>query len=366
VNKECSRFVLLALIGLAALFPSVARSQNLTGIWKGYFTTDDGQHYTLEFQVSQDDKNLVKGVSYSYGTDIKFYGKAAMTGRYALQDKSFTIQETKTIEVKSAGGGTCIMNYRFTYSRSGKEEFLEGSYVGKSEDRMNPANNGNWGDCGGGKVFLRRVATSEFYVEPFLRNKQPGKNNDSAVAKTVPKPNPAKPVTPLPKKPVPATTTHKPVGTTTIAKTRTVDTIQKQTSTVVVDRPVEKPRISVPAVTRSRQNQLVQTLDVSSKEIIVKLYDNGEVDNDTISLYLDGKPLLMNQRLSTIPITTTIKLDEDNTEHTLAMVAENMGRIPPNTSMMVVQDGSKWHKVSITSTEQKNAMVRFRYNPSSE
>jgi hypothetical protein len=43
------------------------------------------------------------------------------------------------------------------------------------------------------------------------------------------------------------------------------------------------------------------------------------------------------------------------------MVAENMGRIPPNTSLMIVQDGDKRYQVSITSTEQKNAMVRFRY-----
>jgi hypothetical protein len=54
-------------------------------------------------------------------------------------------------------------------------------------------------------------------------------------------------------------------------------------------------------------------------------------------------------------------MDESNPEHTLVMVAENFGRIPPNTSLMVVQDGDNRHQVSITSTEQKNAMVRFRY-----
>jgi hypothetical protein len=54
-------------------------------------------------------------------------------------------------------------------------------------------------------------------------------------------------------------------------------------------------------------------------------------------------------------------MDEDNPEHVLVMVAENLGRIPPNTSLMIVQDGDKRYSVSITSTEQKNAMVRFRY-----
>ena len=66
------------------------------------------------------------------------------------------------------GGGTCIMNYDLQYSRSGKEEFLEGTYLGKQEVKDGP-NPYEWGDCGGGKVFLRKVTTSEFYIEPSLR-----------------------------------------------------------------------------------------------------------------------------------------------------------------------------------------------------
>ena len=54
-------------------------------------------------------------------------------------------------------------------------------------------------------------------------------------------------------------------------------------------------------------------------------------------------------------------MDEDNAEHELVMVAENLGEIPPNTSLMVVTAGDQRFEVRITSTEQKNAMVRFKY-----
>jgi hypothetical protein len=54
-------------------------------------------------------------------------------------------------------------------------------------------------------------------------------------------------------------------------------------------------------------------------------------------------------------------MTEYEPELVLVMVAENLGRIPPNTSLMIVQDGDKRYEVRITSTEQKNAMVRFRY-----
>jgi hypothetical protein len=75
---------------------------------------------------------------------------------------------------------------------------------------------------------------------------------------------------------------------------------------------------------------------------------------------MDNKLLLSNKRLSAAPITINLKMDEDNSEHVLVMVAENMGRFPPNTSLMIVQDGDKRYQVRITSTEQKNAMVRFK------
>jgi hypothetical protein len=43
----------------------------------------------------------------------------------------------------------------------------------------------------------------------------------------------------------------------------------------------------------------------------------------------------------------------------VVMVAENLGSIPPNTSVMIVTTGSKKHQVYISSTEQKNAKIVF-------
>jgi hypothetical protein len=271
------------------------------------------------------------------------------------------------------------MNYKFTYAKSGREEFLEGSYVGKKEDRKNPKNNGVWGDCGGGTVYLRKVTTSDFYVEPFLRNKIEPQKMDTLVARETPKNTPrtaqttakpqkkpatrtaAKPVAKTPAKPA----TKKPAVVAT-KKTKT-DSIQEKTiNPIVIDKPIEHPKVAAPPVTRSRKNELTQAFTVTNEEVTIKLYDNGEIDDDTISVYLDGKLILANKRLSDKPITYTLKLDEGNPEHTLVMVAENLGRIPPNTSLMIVQDGDHRYQASITSTEQKNAMVRFRYQKSSE
>jgi hypothetical protein len=340
-------------------------SQDITGIWKGYFTSNlDGQYYRLEFQLLKTNNSYtITGVSYSY-LDKRFYGKATMTGSYLNQSQMLKIKEIRTVEVKSLlGGTTCIMNYKLKYSRSGKEEFLEGDYLGKNE---NPSimDSSYWGDCSGGKVSLRRVMTSDFYIEPFLRKKNTAITPPvtDSVVKTTPLPVIKKPpvvvkTNPI-KKPVikpatkPVTKTNPPVK-------------QKTDSTVKIDIPLVKnpvkPAINTPAILKERTNELMKSLVVNDQDVTVRLYDNGEIDGDSISIFYDKKLLLTHQRLGTSPITVKLKIDDENEVHELVMVAENLGRIPPNTALMIVDAGDQRFDVRITSTEQKNALVRFRY-----
>lgn len=376
---------LLAVFCIVLLVGNSLTAQDLTGIWKGYFISDAGEQYKLEFQIAQKPTNAVAGVSYSY-LDIRFYGKATMTGSFIKNSSSFRIREIRTVEVKSTlGGATCIMNYNFNYEKSGKEEFLEGTYLGKFESKYKTTPPASWGDCGGGKVFLRKVTTSDFYVEPFLRNKL--KNNSTVIYNKPPekkitpapqtkspplvttpvkKPNTNKPVVKNSLKPEKKvnTQTNKPVvNTNTPAKKiiapGNMDTAQKKSITTKVQTSIQ-PSIT-PDVLKSRSNELVKTLVVNDSDVVVKLFDNGVIDGDTISVFMDKKLVLASKGLSSSPLIVRLKMNEDNAEHELTMVAENLGRIPPNTSLMVVESGDQRFEVRITSTEQKNALVRFKY-----
>lgn len=369
------KFMLSVLIATTFLSAPVF-AQDLTGIWRGYFLTDNSDQYKFEIQIEQSRKKGVTGVSYSY-LDTRFYGKAALTGNFNTTSQMALVQEIKTVEVRMSGGSVaCIMKCLMQYSKSGKEEFLEGTYTSKYEksDKQFGIKQGE--GCGGGKIFLRKVPTSDFYVEPFLRDNPATKKPDVAVDK------PAAKNTPSNNKP-PKTTTTKPVTGSTTPKTAPskppvkkpvginkpkTDTIKRAAPPPVAKEEVKKPSapstITLPAITRSRQNELTQTVTVNNQEVTVRLYDNGEIDDDTISVYLDNQLVLASKRLSAAPILLTLKMNQDNPEHVLVMVAENLGRIPPNTSLMIVQDGDKRYQVRITSTNQKNAMVRFRYQGS--
>jgi hypothetical protein len=355
------RFVLFVFTFLPAFCISLS-AQNLTGIWRGYFITDEGDQYRFETQIEQKN-NTLSGVTYSY-KDKSFYGKCTMTGNFSRGSGNALIQEIKTIEVKmSLASSACIQKCLLTYAKSGKEEFLEGTFssIIEKTDTLRDIKRGD--DCGGGKMVLRKVATSDFYVEPFLRKKTPVTNNPPIVKNNPPantntntkKPNVKPPVNNTQKK-------NEQQNKTATVKPK-VDSIQKAD----VDRPRTDTKKEItaksklPEALKTRENSLVQTLTINSETVVVKLYDNGQIDNDTISVYLDNQLVLSKKKLTTSALTINLKMDESNAEHELVMVAENLGEIPPNTSLMIVTAGEQRFEVRITSTEQKNAVVRFKY-----
>ena len=351
--------LLFCLLSLTLFSPATLFSQNLTGIWRGYFNTESYDQYKFELQVEQKN-NLLSGVSYSYLNTV-FYGKATLTGRFSRQTNNALIQEIKTVELKmSIGSSACIMKCSFTYYRSGKEEFLEGSFESFHEktDTIYGYNRGD--NCGGGTVYLRKVATSDFYIEPFLRNYAKEKP-----VETKPKTNTNPPV--IAKKPPPTNKNNEVIRKTPDEnKTNKPFISQKIDSATKIETPQitkDPPReiIRTTDVLNSRTNELVRTFVVTDPDITIKIYDNGEIDDDTVSVYLDKKLVLSKKRLTAAPLMLKLKMDDENPEHELTMVAENLGRIPPNTSLMIVEVGEKRYDVRITSTEQKNAVIRFKY-----
>lgn len=357
-------------------------AQDLTGIWRGHFKSDNFSRfldstlriedkYKFETQINQTQKGF-EGVTYSYKTTV-FYGKASCVGAISNKTKKVLLTENKLLEVQSADGGACLMTCFLQYSKVGEEEFLEGSYSSISVRDSS--------QCGGGKVFLRKVTTSDFYKEPFLVEKE--KQQQAPPVARV-NPPPQKPKTSpgnaapqtkknTPPNPKPAaaknSTTSKPKSSTTPKKEEAV--VQNNTpsrkeikqlpdDTMEREAPVVSAPVPIPRVLANRKNELVRTITSSAKEITIDIYDNGTIDNDTVSVYIDNRLVISRQRLTDKPLSLKLNLEDNKPFHELVMVAENLGEIPPNTSLMVVKAGEEQYEVRITSTEQKNAAVRFR------
>jgi hypothetical protein len=104
---------------------------------------------------------------------------------------------------------------------------------------------------------------------------------------------------------------------------------------------------------------------VDTGEIRLDFYDNGEIDDDSISVRINNRTVLTHQKLSAKPITTNVRVDLANTFQEVEMIAENEGSIPPNTALLIITAGKKRYELFLTSSNQKSAKVRFLYEKAS-
>jgi hypothetical protein len=125
-----------------------------------------------------------------------------------------------------------------------------------------------------------------------------------------------------------------------------------------VTKPIEQTFTTpVPNAIETRANPVIKEITAEEGELTIELYDNGEIDGDTVSIYHNNQLVIDHAGISTKPVTVKLKVDKANPHHELVMVADNLGRIPPNTSLMVVTAGKKRYEVFISASDQKNAKV---------
>lgn len=398
-----------------------AQGQPITGIWRGYFSSSNGLYregiqeemYKYEIQIDQQPNNGIKGVTYSYKTTV-FYGKATFQGIYNVKSKTIILKETGLVDLKIGDKSEpCLMTCYLDYSKMGKLEVLQGTFIS--------INVKDKGDCGNGKVYLERVPDSDFEKEDFLKkntttksksanqnalkkgiesakqnktqtplsgnnntaynNTVPSKNSNLSVSKNIPLNTPPdKKATatskgskqnlsstsknPIAKSaPTPATTVESNVlQAMPQRRTEEINAAQnKREHTETEAR--EKKQIPLPKVLVERENKLVKTIQVEDENIQIDLFDNGTIDNDTISVFHNNKLVIKNGRLAFNPISLKIKCTIEDKLHELVVVAENLGEIPPNTALMVITAGKKRYEVFLSSNESRNAKVIIEFVP---
>ncbi|HVW62199.1 MAG TPA: hypothetical protein VHC48_19245 [Puia sp.] len=109
-----------------------------------------------------------------------------------------------------------------------------------------------------------------------------------------------------------------------------------------------------------RKEVVAKTLDVESDSVRISFYDNGEVDGDSISVFVNKNIVLSHQELASRALTMYLHLDSTMDVNEVSMFAENLGKYPPNTALMVVTDGKNRYEVFMSSSLTENATIRIR------
>jgi hypothetical protein len=129
-------------------------------------------------------------------------------------------------------------------------------------------------------------------------------------------------------------------------------------------RPVKQPEINQSGAAvdvAKRSINSTQSITYQSDSLQITLYDNGEIDGDTVSVLLDGKVIIAKQGLNTKPNNHTVYFDRNSPDsQMLVMYAENLGSIPPNTGLLIVREGKTVYEVRFSADLKTNAAVILR------
>lgn len=348
---------------------SFATAQRFDGQWKGSFVdnssgfsgyTGEQIDYVLELETKG---TSVTGYSYTYFAEgaKRYYTICKLKGTIDKAKKEVTVTEFERTKFNTPPQfRNCFQTHKLSYSKDeGSSEVLSGTWT--------PAPNQD-GGCGFGKTTLmRRLLTRSMRSdEPKQLAIAPKKAtpfrdmNRPAVPPVTNKPTP-KPVTKVPQKKV-----TPPVVTPDVKKD-----VAKKTPTITAPKtPSEKPenvqprKITTSSDVFKRSKSVMKVIEIEQPTFTVQLYDNGEIDGDSVSLYYNGSLLASHKRLTDKPISFTLSLENMTGDNELTMFAENLGTIPPNTALMIVNDGDKRYEVRITSDTQKNGTIAFVHKDS--
>lgn len=362
---------LLSLVLLVVSFGAWA--QPIKGQWRGYFNSagdivqsgGDNTEYVLEIEVKG---NKVTGFSYSYFEGRKYYVICSIEGTYYKSTKSIKVTETARIKgFTPPDWSDCLQTHILTYEKIGKQEQLKGRW-GTAPGQV--------AGCGFGNTTLTRRTLNNGM--PFAQKSAPSKlgytkPNDKPVAKKTPPTQPkatAKPNQSVVKKTAPTTNPTSPASPKTAPvavnppKQGSPGTREEISSQAQVKQ--NTPKLSPGIQFEKRSNDVIKTIEIQEESFRVDLYDNGEVDGDTISLFYNGQLLLSHRRLGLQPITLNLQAKSGKDVNELTMYAENLGSIPPNTAVMVVTDGENRYEVRIASDLKKSGTIRFVHKPSTQ
>lgn len=167
----------------------------------------------------------------------------------------------------------------------------------------------------------------------------------AATTKSETKPAEQKPITPVaqPKEQV----TINSVGNSIVEHT-----------TVQPTGPAKPPVINNPVIIK-RQTEVIDALDLTGDSITLSLYDNGEIDGDTVSLFVNNELVVSKVGLKANAYKQTIAIQPGEIIQ-LTLFAENLGSIPPNTGLLVITTNNERYQIHFSSTLNKNSSIVLR------
>jgi outer membrane biosynthesis protein TonB len=364
----------LLLLGLMLL--QVAQSQPVTGVWRGKVTRGKAPFattYKVEVKLIKQGDSLT-GTSYYYAHQ-NLYFRYAVKGYLDPVDASVHWWDHQLLEQKGSAGLMATVNKQplamqtdFNCPGSGIM-LLDGKVETKQGDAMTvhlqkqeePLFADGWDELIENWFYGGADPDGIAQAEQAQLTQKPTNEPPAVVVVTPP---PGKPV--LPPQPVAKPVENSPAPAAPRANpTAAPKPEPKQVpAPVVATRPATPPAAPLPLTTlqkwETRQRLIQTTLPLAGDSIELHFFDNAEIDGDSISLFLNGKLLFEHVRLSAQAFVLKLAVADMPNDAELAMVAENLGAIPPNTAFMMAYVNGQRYTARLESSENTTAVIKLQ------
>ena len=106
--------------------------------------------------------------------------------------------------------------------------------------------------------------------------------------------------------------------------------------------------------------KLLGTLTSSARQLTLAIWDDAVEDGDSISINVNGKWIARGFPVKIKPQTITITLAPG--PNTITFIADNLGSIPPNTSILEIIDGRRRKAFTLATTIGEDNLVKIFYD----
>lgn len=106
--------------------------------------------------------------------------------------------------------------------------------------------------------------------------------------------------------------------------------------------------------------KLLGTLTSTARQLTLAIWDDAVEDGDSISINVNGKWLASGFPVKIKPQTITITLEPG--PNTITFSADNLGAIPPNTSILEIIDGKRRKSFTLATTMGEENLVKIFYD----
>ena len=325
------------------LFTIIGRAvsaQTITGAWKGKIGS-----LRTELKLIKKGDSLV-GTSYYY-TSKSNYRRYAVKGYFDGQTNNVVWWDDQLLEDRVSGRVAGLDRDALLaiadFNCPGEDEMrLEGESTERDNKHKTKGN-----------VQLEKITASSFPDEwDFVIENYTAGANDPYIIDSIAKLSMATVGITVPTRNLESTTIQ-PVLEEAIQPDITVK------PPMIADKKVPVPQTDTEKKFTSRKKKLATVIPVVGDSVEIRFYDNAVIDGDSIAVFLNGNLVFEHVRLTYKPYTIKLAVNELLDDNELVMVAENLGSIPPNTSLMVVMMGDKRYEARVESTEETSALVRF-------